>query len=328
MRISVIIPVYNGQATITKTLNALMAQTHTGPLEVIVVDDGSTDNTPTLVQNFSQVKYLRQDNAGPAAARNAGAKVAQGEILLFTDADCVPLKDWVVRITEGFTYDTIAAVCGSYDIANPESILARGIHAEIIYRHRVLVPDFPKVFGSYNFGVRRKVFADVGGFDATYRQASGEDNDLSYRIVKAGHQIFFARKALVAHHHTTDLVKYLREQARHGFWRARMYLDHPHMTKGDGYTFFKDLLEIPWAMCIVSAVVAMVFNATVFGAVSVFLIGVLLGYEMFFAMRMMREFFDRIFLTFTMFIRSFSRTYGLSTGIFFIIKKLILKKNE
>ena len=93
--VSVIVPAYNASATIGKTLEALSRQNCFQPFEVIVVDDGSSDNTADIVHSFAAVKYFRQDNAGPASARNLGAKMAQGDYLAFTDSDCIPHEDWI-----------------------------------------------------------------------------------------------------------------------------------------------------------------------------------------------------------------------------------------
>jgi glycosyltransferase involved in cell wall biosynthesis len=87
---SVIVPAYNAESTIGKCLDALERQNiPRDEYEVIVVDDGSTDNMPGIVKRFP-VKYISQQNKGPASARNRGAGEAKGEIILFTDSDCVP----------------------------------------------------------------------------------------------------------------------------------------------------------------------------------------------------------------------------------------------
>ena len=100
LSISVIVPVYNGGDTLAACLQALQNQTRL-PDEIIVVDDGSTDDSAEIADRFG-LKVLRQRNAGPAAARNLGAQRAQGQLLLFTDADCCPASDWVERMVAPF----------------------------------------------------------------------------------------------------------------------------------------------------------------------------------------------------------------------------------
>ena len=316
MTVSVIIPAYNASVTIERLLRALTVQEFPRPFEVIVVNDGSTDKTAEVVKAFPNVKLVSQPNAGPAAARNTGAAYARGDLLCFTDADCVPHSDWIVMLVKGFERSGVAAVCGSYGIANPESILARGIHAEILFRHCYLLPDFPKVFGSYNFCIQKKVFDSLGGFNTTYRSASGEDNDLSYRVIAIGGRIYFERKALVDHYHTTRLLRYLKEQCRHGHWRLTMYADHPQMIKGDNYTFWKDMLEVPWSfVCVMGIGVALLGKVPMFVVVCILFMPFLV-FEIFFARCMIKNYFEIFIYGNVMFLRAFARSFGLSTGFF------------
>ncbi len=325
---SVVIPVYNAQQTIAHSIQAVLAQTYPGDIEIIVVDDGSTDRTPQIVQSFREVKYVRQDNAGPAAARNKGASVGKGSFIFFTDSDCIPHRNWVEKVLKGFTDDNIGVVCGSYGIANTQSALARCIYREILYRHHFLMPRFPKAFGSYNFCVRRQVFAECDGFNEDYRRASGEDNDLSYKILKKGHRIFFAKDALVDHYHTTSVRKYLKEQFRHGFWRAKMYFDHPDMAKGDDYTFWKDMAEVPLSVLTCAGAVFALAQVWFLKFLIYLLLIPFLILEIGFAFVMLRAIFASFYFGYVMFLRSFARTFGLSTGILVFLYKKIFKKES
>ncbi|GAB4257112.1 MAG: hypothetical protein Kow0092_03700 [Deferrisomatales bacterium] len=251
---SVLVPCYNGASTVARLLEALAAQDTARPFEVIVVDDGSTDRTPSVLAEWAEahpdfpLQVLRQDNAGPAAARNRAAREARGRWLLFTDADCAPRPDWIETTVSCLEANPDAgAVGGSYDIANAHSPLARLIHAEILWRHSRMGPRI-RFAGSYNLGIDRELFLSLGGFSTRYRTASGEDNDLSYRILKAGRAIAFCPASRVAHHHTERLGQYLKEQYRHGKWRALLYRRHPDMMRGDDYTGLKDVAEVPLAL--------------------------------------------------------------------------------
>ena len=242
MRISVVIATYNAQQTIGAAVAQSLAQVRKGlEVEVIVVDDGSTDDT-SEVAKIAGAQVIRQANAGPASARNRGWQSATGLVICFTDSDCIPAGGWLISLLQGFTDPKVGAVAGSYDIANSDSWLARCVHQEIIERHSRM-SGFIRAFGSYNVAIPRFVLAATGGFDPVYRRASGEDNDLSYRILKGGWLIAFRPQAKVAHHHPERLWRYLREQYRHGFWRARLYKQHPDMRAGDDYTRPKDKFE-------------------------------------------------------------------------------------
>ena len=94
--VSVVVPVYNGEAFLRETLDSVFAQDY-DPIEVIVVDDGSTDGSARIAQSYSEVRYHWQENAGPAAARNRGIEVAQGEFVAFVDSDDIILPHKVPR---------------------------------------------------------------------------------------------------------------------------------------------------------------------------------------------------------------------------------------
>lgn len=318
--VSIVIPAYNCSKTITKVIESALNQTF-GHCEVIVVDDGSTDNTAQVIKNFPQVKYIYQENGGPAKARNRGLKESNNEIVFFTDSDCVAHSDWIELAIKHFYDEQVAVVCGSYGIANKESLLARCIHDEILYRHHNLVSDYPKVFGSYNFGIRKKVFLQVGGFNEGYRNASGEDNDLSYKIINAGYKIFFEKDALVDHCHPTALKKYLKEQYRHGFWRVKMYRDHPTMAKGDDYTFWKDIIEVPLVFGFLLLLLASFFSdvfVLYFALLAVFILAFI---ECIYGVIMAYSLKERIYLSCVMFLRAFARSFGFASGFLYFINK-------
>ncbi len=251
MQASVIIPAYNAEATLAECLSACLNQTWPAR-EIIVVDDGSTDGTARVAASFP-VRYVWQKNGGPAAARNRGAAEATGDVLVFTDADCVPEPAWLERLLEGFD-EGVVAVGGAYGIANPASRLARMVHEEIAARHAELEGEVDFV-GSFNVAYRRDAFDAAGGFDATFRQASAEDNDLAYRLEDCGGRMRFAPDARVAHYHPTRLLPYLRTQMRHGYWRVKLYAKHPHRAKhGDRYAGLADLLMPPYALGLVCTI--------------------------------------------------------------------------
>ena len=242
MKVSVVIPAYNAERTIGEAVVHSLSQTRGSlQVELIVVDDGSTDDTAAIAE-AAGATVIRQQNAGPAAARNRGWQSATGTFLCFTDSDCIPIAGWLENLLDGFTDSHVGAVAGSYEIANPSSWLARWVQQEIMERHKRMLP-FIRAFGSYNVAIPRHVLQATGGFDPVYRRASGEDNDLSYRIIKKGWRIAFRPQARVSHYHPEKLWQYLMEQYRHGFWRAKLYKNHPDMVGGDDYTRLRDRLE-------------------------------------------------------------------------------------
>ncbi len=320
---SIVVPAHNAEATLERCLTACLHQTY-GTIEVIVVDDGSTDDTARIAQSFP-VECLSQTQRGPAAARNAGARHARGDVLVFTDSDCVPHADWVEQLLSGFE-DGAAAVGGTYSTANPESLLARLIHEEIMVRHDRYDAEVD-FLGSFNVAYRRCAFEKAGGFDEDFRMASGEDNDLAYRLADAGERLRFVREAVVKHHHPDRLIPYLRSQMRHGFWRMKLYAKHPRRSGGDRYAGLSDLLA-PALLCLLAVTVALgllVGFQTRVAPALLFLFSVLLLSRFPVPLRMMRRARDPRMLTFVpiMLLRDGARAAGMIHGIwtFLILRR-------
>jgi glycosyltransferase involved in cell wall biosynthesis len=232
--VSVIIPAYNAGKTIAQTLEAVLAQADE-KVEIIVVDDGSADGTAEIVKRFP-VKYLRQENQGPASARNLGVINAQTEIILFLDSDCVPQSGWLQAMTAPFANPEISGVKGRY-ITRQKSLVARFVQLEFEERYRMLEKrNFIDFVDSYSAGFRKSAFQAVGGFDESFPKADNEDVDLSYKLSKAGCKMVYAPSAVVEHTHPATIVKYLKVKFGRGYWRTVVYRRHPGKAVSDSYT--------------------------------------------------------------------------------------------
>ncbi len=256
MDISIVIPAYNAAQTLKPCLDACLRQ-RVPAREIIVVDDGSSDATAAIAESLPGIRCIRQENRGPAAARNRGARDAVGEILVFTDADCVPHEDWLEQLVSAFA-EGVVGVGGTYGMANPGTLLARLVHEEILCRHGCfeLEVDF---LGSFNVAYRKEAFDAVGGFDESFRMASAEDNDLAYRLQDAGGRLHFVPEAVVDHFHPDRLLPYLRTQMGHGYWRVKLYRKHPGRASGDQYAGRRELLAPALALAVLISVVAFPF---------------------------------------------------------------------
>ncbi|MFH1391815.1 MAG: glycosyltransferase family 2 protein, partial [Candidatus Diapherotrites archaeon] len=199
MKISVIIPAYNSEKTIGNCIEAIRNQDFSEPFEIIVVDDGSKDETSDAAEELGAV-VLKQKNSGPAKARNLGAKNAKGDILVFTDADCVPEQNWLKEMTAPFKHKEIIGVQGAYN-TKQKSITARFNQIEIEERYDRMKRKSETLdwIGSYSAGYRKKDYLEVGGFDESFPKASGEDPELSYKLAKLGKKLVFNPKAIVYH---------------------------------------------------------------------------------------------------------------------------------
>ncbi len=250
IKVSVIVPCYNAEKTILKTLKALEKQNFAEPFEVIIVDDGSKDNTVKVVKEFAKKSKLRirvfaNPHHGPAWQRNFGARKARGEIVVFTDSDCVPGKSWIKEMVKPIEQGKAVGVQGTYKTLNKRSLIARFEGYEIEKRHEKMKKQkFIDFIGTFSAAYKKDIFLKFGGFDTSFKTASGEDPELSYRIAKAGYKLVFNPKAFVYHPHPDSLRKYLKQKFFRAYWRVLMYKKHPEKMKGDSYTG----LEIPLSM--------------------------------------------------------------------------------
>lgn len=232
--ISVIIPTYNAAGSLGACLDALKHQSYAGKREIIVVDDGSTDGTAAVLKG-RRMTVLRRSNQGPAAARNAGARKAKGNIILFLDADCVPHRDWLKEMLMPFADPQVAGVQGAYRTRQKE-LVARFAQLEIEQRYQRMAARRIDFVGSYAAAYRRDIFLEQKGFYEGFRRASGEDSDLSFRIADAGHHLVFAPKAIVYHLHPASLGHYLRQKYSRAYWRTLLYRRHPKKMASESYT--------------------------------------------------------------------------------------------
>jgi len=235
MQISVIIPTYNSEKTVAETLKSVLNSVFPkSQFEVIVVDDGSKDNTVKILKQTKNVRVFARKHAGPASQRNFGVRMAKGNIVLFTDSDCVIPKDLLKRVSDDFKKYDIAGVGGTYRTLNRESLIARYVGYEIGLRHE-RESKFTDFLGTYCCAYKRDIFLKFGGFDEKFLTSSGEDPELSFRISRE-HKLLLDKKMFVWHPHPDSLRKYLRNQYWRAYWRALMYKKFPKKILGESYT--------------------------------------------------------------------------------------------
>ena len=236
MEASIIIPAYNSKGTILHTIRALQNQDFRGKFEIIVVDDGSNDGTAQMAQKEGAVVFV-QKNAGPAKARNLGAKKSNGKILLFTDSDCTPEKNWLREMLSSFSDKKVIGVQGAYK-TKQDSLVAKFVQAEIEERYDKMKRNSQNLdwVGSYSAAYRRDDFFDAGGFDESFPKASGEDPELSYKLAKMGKKLVFNPKAIVYHLHPETVTKYFWVKFYRAFYRINLYSKHKDKIVNDSYT--------------------------------------------------------------------------------------------
>jgi glycosyltransferase involved in cell wall biosynthesis len=174
--VSVIVPVYNSGRFVGATLESIFAQDYE-PTEVIVVDDGSADDSAEVARSFDGVRVLRQPNQGPAAARNAGLKVAQGEFISFVDSDDLLLPTKLSsQVGYLLAHPDVGVVLGRQEWIDPPPNLKR----DPIYGDLDGIPLTSALF-------RASVLQRLGGYDVSYR--SHENIDLLFRVRELGSEI-------------------------------------------------------------------------------------------------------------------------------------------
>jgi glycosyltransferase involved in cell wall biosynthesis len=235
VRASVIIPTYNRAGRIGYCLDALRKQKFPFASEVIVVDDGSTDETLEVLARYSEVRVVCQANAGPAAARNRGVREASGEIVLFTDDDCEPFPDWLAEMLKPFDDPEVIGVKGVYRTRQPE-LVARFVQIEYEDRYRMMARkptiDF---IDTYSAAFRRAQFTEIGGYDTSFPVASCEDSELSYRMSARGWRMVFTPTAIVWHQHPATFTSYLRRKVKFAFWRIPAVKNTPFKIVKDSH---------------------------------------------------------------------------------------------
>ncbi|MFH0865128.1 MAG: glycosyltransferase [Bacteroidota bacterium] len=323
IKVSVVIPAYNAARTIPVTLEACLNQSYPKEnYEVIVVDDGSADTTAGLIKGFP-VKYLFQENRGPATARNHGWKSAEGEIVVFTDSDCVPEKDWLLKTMKMFEEAEIAAAGGTYGIMNPESLVASCIHYEIQYRHSTL-PDYVEYLGSFYLAIKKNILDETGGFDESFRIACAEDADLTYRIAGKHYKMRFTRDSKVSHFFPTKFSRYLKQQYYRGFWLMKLFQKHPGRLGNDKYSRFRDAIQPPLYFLLIVITPFIWIGPLGYVVAALHIIAVLIHIPVVSYSYKISGNPKLFFLFIMLYLRGFSWAFGCFTGFF----KFVLLKQK
>jgi len=231
--ISVIVPTYNRPRQLSNCLSAIAEVDYPKDrFEVIVVDDGGDYDLHKVLAPFSRemtVIGVHQANSGPGLARNAGAERASGELLAFTDDDCLPDVGWLKNFAVRFNTNPNRAIGGRTVNAlrfNPYATTSQ-VLMDVVYEHYNRDPQKALFLATCNLAVPARIFRAMGGFDKAFRKSASEDRDLCDRWLQLGHAMEFAPECLIYHAHDLALKSLWRQHFHYGrgafrFYRARL----------------------------------------------------------------------------------------------------------
>src|SRR5207249_8144530 len=201
--------------------------------DVIVVDDGSTDNTAVIAAEYN-VRLIRTPNRGLSSARNTGLRAATGEIVAYIDDDAFPGRHWLKYLASTFlTSDHVGA--GGPNVAPRDD----GLVANAVSKapggpiHVLLSDEEAEHIPGCNMAFRKQAVEEVGGFDEQFRVA-GDDVDLCWRLREAGGRIGFSPAAVVWHHRRNSVRSYWQQQRNYGQAEALLERKWPERYNGLG----------------------------------------------------------------------------------------------
>ncbi len=263
--VTLVIPARDAMRTIERCLDAAIAvrdRTGSRLARILLVDDGSRDGTAAAAAARG-IEVLSGSGSGPGAARNLGWRAATTPLVWFVDSDCVCEPESLERLLPHLLDPQVAGVSGTYSIANDASLLERLIHEEIMVRH-ARMPEETDFLATYDVVYRREVLEALQGFDERYLK--GQDAELAFRVLEAGHRLRFERGSRVMHFHADRLSRYLKVQRQQGYWRVALHLAHPGRGS-NRYSGTLDHLQPFVAAAVGPAVIAAIVMTIWFDAV-------------------------------------------------------------
>lgn len=240
---SIIIPTYNREDSLPKVLSALLLQQKAlQNIEVIIVDDGSTDKTASIVEGYKDkfsfnFRYLYQSNSGAPTARNLGIREARGRIVLFLDSDIIPSEELIpahLRFHEEYQLDNFA-LRGVTKFCSGDSNSVRFTEISEVQNddHSVVAEEYTELcwadFVSSNISLKKSFLIQKGLFDKEL--SAYQDVELGYRLGKENLKLYNSNKALGHHYHPVNLDQYLKYAEKYGKSLAIWYSKSPNLVR-------------------------------------------------------------------------------------------------
>jgi len=248
VKVSVVVCSYNGGRTLRQCLESLL-QLDYADYEIIVVDDGSTDNTAAILADFPTVRVIKQPNQGLSVSRNQGLYAAQGDIVAYTDSDCYVDRDWLTHLVgqleQARLKDCRVAGVGGPNLSPDDGATTAVVAAAPGQPMHVLESDqVAEHIPGCNMAFWREPLLQMNGFDPRYH-AAGDDVDICWRLQQAGYWLTFAPAAFVWHHRRATPQAYFKQQSGYGEAEALLRFQHPERFTDRGHGKWRGILYGP-----------------------------------------------------------------------------------
>lgn len=252
--VSIVVPALNAENTIKKCIESLIRQNYSKNLyEIIIVDNGSTDKTSNILGKFPKdITVLIEPVKGSYRARNTGILHAKGDIILFTDSDCVAGKNWITSMVSSFKSDKVKIVGGSVKALAKDNFLQK--YCDIFCHSQEYYFKIRK-FAASNMGIRKKLFVKSGLFKESL--FSGGDFELCSRLIKNDIEIAYNPTALVYTKYSSSFwvffkksffygkgISIIRKKTKKGFYVKKINYPCIIFRYGPIFAFFKILQDL------------------------------------------------------------------------------------
>lgn len=249
-KVNIVVPVYNGERTLSSCLDSLINLDFPKEnLEIIVVDNNSTDRTRDIIKDYP-VRYVFEQKRSRAAARNRGIRESRGDLIAFIDVDCIAQTSWLINLIGGFSDSRVGGCGGEFRSLHTQSLIHKyfdmrllGPQEKGLANQGLLLPRI----NTRNAVYRRRVLEDVGLFDDNL--VNNEDSDLSLRIGLEGYKLNYVPEAVVYHRNPDRLIDCIKKWFEIGYTHYYLLNKYSNLLKSslfedaDGVNFLVHLFE-------------------------------------------------------------------------------------
>lgn len=241
MQISIIITSYNNVHNLTKCIDSVLHQDYNRKkinVEIVIVDAGSTDKSTEILKQYKTsikvitkpIEFSNISHLSPALVRNIGFQNTKGEILLFTDSDCIVPSNWLKNIVKNFQKNDVQCVIGNREPDEGEGIGAFIRKYDfILYSNKFLIDNvvlinsktinndslFILISGN-NFAIKRQTWKEIGGMNTLFKKPTGEDILMEIEIIRRGYSILFDPTIKITHNHPLSFMKLIKRGWHNG----------------------------------------------------------------------------------------------------------------